>query len=177
MSVRSLKTAVTCAKPLREKERVVSSPGVPARAVSIGKVTCFSISIGVSAGAMALIWTWTLVTSGTASIGSLVNDHAPRTAAAPVTKRTSQRRWTEKTRMRSIMALVLGQALQELGLEREGVGRCNDFAGLEAGHDLDKAIVASAERDRAFLQPFRHADENDLVGADGLDGGYWYGKW
>src|SRR5215212_9215032 len=103
MSVLSVKTAVTWEKPLRENERVDSSPGVPARAVSIGKVICFSISIGVSAGAMALIWTWTLVTSGTASIGSLVRDQAPKIAAATVISRTTQRRWTEKTRIRSII--------------------------------------------------------------------------
>jgi hypothetical protein len=52
-----VKTAVTWAKPLRKKERVVSSPGVPASDVSIGNVTCFSISMGVSAGAVALICT------------------------------------------------------------------------------------------------------------------------
>ena len=57
MSVRSVNTAVIWAKPLRENERVDSRPGVPASAVSIGNVTCFSISTGVSAGATALIWT------------------------------------------------------------------------------------------------------------------------
>src|SRR6266496_1687511 len=48
MSVLSVKTAVTWAKPLRENERVDSRPGVPASAVSIGNVTCFSISRGES---------------------------------------------------------------------------------------------------------------------------------
>ena len=43
---------------------------MPASAVSIGNVTCFSISAAVSAGTIALIWTWFDVTSGTASIGS-----------------------------------------------------------------------------------------------------------
>src|SRR6266700_1771965 len=98
MSVRSAKTAVTWAKPLRENERVDSRPGVPASAISIGNVTCFSISMGDSAGAMALIWTWTLVTSGTASIGSLVRDQAPDIAAARVTSRTSQRRFRHTAR-------------------------------------------------------------------------------
>src|SRR5882724_13311519 len=98
MFVRSLKIAVIWAKPLRENERVDSRPGVPASAVSIGKVTCFSISTGESAGAMALIWTWTLVTSGTASIGSLVNDQTPEIAAARVKSRINQRRRTENAR-------------------------------------------------------------------------------
>ena len=52
MFVFSVKTAVTCEKPLRESERVYSRPGVPASAVSMRKVTCFSISTGESAGAM-----------------------------------------------------------------------------------------------------------------------------
>jgi hypothetical protein len=55
MSVVSVKTAVIWEKPLRENERVDSSPGVPASAVSIGIVTCFSISKGDSAGATPLI--------------------------------------------------------------------------------------------------------------------------
>ena len=46
--------AVICAKPLRENERVDSRPGMPASAVSIGKVTCFSTSTGESAGAISV---------------------------------------------------------------------------------------------------------------------------
>src|SRR5262249_26764397 len=106
MSVFSVKTAVTWANPLRENERVDSSPGVPASAASIGNVTCFSISMGESAGAMALIWTWTLVTSGTASIGNIERDHAPEIAAARVAITTSQRRRTENARICSISVLV-----------------------------------------------------------------------
>src|ERR1700747_1956800 len=119
MSVLSVKTAVTWAKPLRENERVDSRAGVPASAVSIGNVTCFSISTGESAGARALIWTWTLVTSGTASIGSLVRDHAPDSAAA--TSTTSHRRRTDAARMYSIIPSVLGGRLQELCLEQKRV--------------------------------------------------------
>src|SRR3954454_25135022 len=124
MSVLSVKTAVIWAKPLREKERVDSRPGVPARAVSIGNVTCFSISIGESDGAAALTRTWTLVTSGTASIGSSVRDQAPEIVSASVMSKTSQRRWSENARMRSIIS-VLGRALHELGLEWKRVGRVN----------------------------------------------------
>src|SRR5215471_12181044 len=102
MSVLSVKTAVTWANPLREKERVDSSPGVPVSAVSIGNVICFSISIGESAGAVALIWTWTLVTSGTASMGNMVRDQAPEMAAARVASTISQRRRTENARICSI---------------------------------------------------------------------------
>src|SRR3954454_6018168 len=136
MSVLSVKTAVTWAKPLREKERVNSRPGVPASAVSIGNVTCFSISIGESAGARALTWTWTLVTSGTASIGSLVRDHAPESAAASVTSSTSHRRRTDAARMYSIIPSFLGGRLQELCLEQKRVGDSDSLAGLQTRQHL-----------------------------------------
>src|SRR5882757_7147231 len=136
MSVLSANTAVTWAKPLREKERVDSRLGVPARAVSIGKVTCFSISIGESAGARALTWTWTLVTSGTASIGSLVRDHAPDRAAASVTRSTSHRRRTDAARMYSIIPSVLGRRLQELCLEQKRVGNGDGLAGFQTRQHL-----------------------------------------
>ena len=77
MLVLSLNTAVTWEKPLRDSERVYSSPGVPASAVSMRKVTCFSISTGESAGATVLICTWLLVMSGTASIGMRASDQTP----------------------------------------------------------------------------------------------------
>ena len=51
---------------------------MPASATSIGNVTCFSISRGDSAGAKALTWTWTLVMSGTASIGRTVSGPGAR---------------------------------------------------------------------------------------------------
>src|SRR3546814_9213134 len=49
MSVESSKITVTWLKPLREIERVLSSPGMPASAVSTGKVTSFSMLTGDSA--------------------------------------------------------------------------------------------------------------------------------
>ena len=91
MSVLSVNTAVTWEKPLRENERVYSRPGVPASAVSIGNVTCFSISTGDSAGATALICTWLLVMSGTASIGSLLSDQTPSAQATAVSSTMNQR--------------------------------------------------------------------------------------
>src|ERR1700693_5797504 len=103
MSVRSENTAVTWAKPFRENDQVRSRPGLPDSATSIGKVTCFSTSSGDSAGAKALTWTWTLVMSGTASIGSTVTAQAPDNAAANVNNSTYQRRRTEKASTHSIM--------------------------------------------------------------------------
>ena len=92
MVVASVKTAVTWEKPLREIERVYSRPGMPASAVSTGKVTCFSMSVGERAGASVLICTWLFVMSGTASIGSRVSDQTPKAAAINVTSTTNHRR-------------------------------------------------------------------------------------
>ena len=50
---------------------------MPASAVSIGNVTCFSTSTGEKAGQTVLICTWLFVMSGTASIGSRRSDSAP----------------------------------------------------------------------------------------------------
>ena len=73
----SSKITVTWEKPLRDRDRVDCRPGMPAMAVSTGKVTRFSISTGESEASEVLIWTWLLVMSGTASIGSWVNCQAP----------------------------------------------------------------------------------------------------
>ncbi|MNW19642.1 hypothetical protein D3C71_2197270 [compost metagenome] len=70
MSVPSSKITVTCDSPERDSERVCSSPGRPAIAVSMAKVMRCSVSSGEKPAAWVLICTWTLVMSGTASIGS-----------------------------------------------------------------------------------------------------------
>jgi len=57
MLVFSSNTAVICEKPLRDSERVLSSPGIPASAVSSGTVICFSTSTVENAGASVLICT------------------------------------------------------------------------------------------------------------------------
>ena len=77
MSVPSSKIAVTWLKPLREIERVISSPSIPASPVSMGKVTCVSTCEGESAGALVLICTCVFVMSGTASIGRRKRFMAP----------------------------------------------------------------------------------------------------
>jgi hypothetical protein len=65
---------VTWAKPLREKDQVLSRPGIPASATPTGKVTCFSASKGDKAGKCVDL-NLDVVMSGTASIGSFVSDH------------------------------------------------------------------------------------------------------
>ena len=76
---------------------------MPASAVSTGNVTCFSTSVGDSAGASVLICTWLFVISGTASIGSLVSDQIPTAAASKVTSSTNHLRCTENAITRSII--------------------------------------------------------------------------
>ena len=102
MSVLSLKTAVTCEKPLRENERVYSSRDAGERVLD-RNVTCFSISTGERAGAMVLICTWLLVMSGTASIGSLVIDQTPSAQATAVNSTMNQRLRIERSRIFSII--------------------------------------------------------------------------
>src|SRR5215468_10088189 len=134
MSVRSVKMAVIWEKPLRDSERVLSRPGAPASAVSIGKVICFSISTGDSAGAIVLICTCLLVMSGTASIGSLVSAKAPMAAAIAPSVTTTQRRRMAKSMMASIMSVLVlgGVGLFQLGPQCEGVGDGDGLAGRKS---------------------------------------------
>src|SRR3984893_300869 len=170
MLVRSANTAVICAKPFRENERVDSSPGIPASAVSSATVTCFSISTGVSDGAVALTWSWTLVTSGTASIGSFVRDQKPDAAVTRVTSRTSHLRRTEKSTILSIIGSVLFARLGQFRLQGKRV-RCRDgLAGRETGDDLDGLVVALAEDDVALLETVLGSVEHGVPAPDGLDG-------
>jgi hypothetical protein len=69
MSVPSSKMTVTCDRPYLDNERTSWTFGIPPMAHSIGKVIRRSTSTGESAFTGVLIWTWTLVISGTASIG------------------------------------------------------------------------------------------------------------
>ena len=61
---------VTAESPERETLRSSTSPGDPFSAASIGDVTVRSTSIGSSPGASVRTETWTVETSGTASMGS-----------------------------------------------------------------------------------------------------------
>src|SRR6266446_1321678 len=108
--------------------------------------------------------------SGTASIGSLVRDHAPDTAAANVSSRTSQRRRTDKARMRSIIAWsILRQRFQELRFEQKRIGYGDHLAGTEPGQHLHHALIALTEDHLALLEASGDLHENDRCGADVVD--------
>jgi hypothetical protein len=97
--------AVTWLKPLRENERTFSTPFRPDNAVSIGKVTRFSISTGLNVGTTVLICTCLLVMSGVTSIGSKLSCHAPIAATMQVKNMTSQRDRTEPESIASIITI------------------------------------------------------------------------
>src|SRR5467141_1179521 len=110
--------------------------------------------------------------SGTASIGSLVKDHAPDTAAANVNSRTSQRLRTDQARMRSIIACsILGERFQELCFEQKRIGYGDHLAGTEPGQHLRHALIALTKDHLALLEALGDLHENDRCGADVLDRG------
>ena len=81
----SLNVTTTCEKPNFEIDRMLSRPGRPPIACSIGNVICCSTSSGPSAGATVLICTCTGVVSGKASISRYRSD-------MPADRRQQQRR-------------------------------------------------------------------------------------
>jgi hypothetical protein len=62
--------SVTIEIPSFEMDRTCVSPGAPAIARSTGCVICASTSVAEREGARVTTWTWTFVTSGTASMAS-----------------------------------------------------------------------------------------------------------
>jgi hypothetical protein len=51
-----------------------------------------------------------------------------------------------------MVVAMLGLALLELGLEREGTVRHKTLAGIETGYDFDVIVVATTELDRMWLE-------------------------
>src|SRR3989304_3603425 len=70
-------------------ERVSMSPGSPAMTVSTGNVILCSTSRGENPGASVFICTWTLVMSGTASMGRRWKLYTPNSANAIAPRRTN----------------------------------------------------------------------------------------
>src|SRR5262245_4294976 len=88
----------------------------------MGNVTSFSISSGASAGTCVLTCTWTLVMSGTASMGSRSADQTPMPTRTSVASATNVRWRTENSRRR----LSIDQrsaAREDRGRRTEGRGR------------------------------------------------------
>src|SRR5512134_3666389 len=118
-------------------ERISTSRGRPFMAASIGYVTNCSISTGPRAGALVRTCTWTLVMSGTASIGSWVSAYPPPTTTRTAAIRTSGRfSRLQSTRRLSISMVLRERGLRELRLQDEAAFGDHDVACLHAGQDL-----------------------------------------
>ena len=92
MSVPSSKMMVTPEIPNCENERTSLMRGMPFIAFSTGIVMNCSTSSGPSAGALVSAMTWTLVMSGTASIGRRSREYAPE-AMRPTRARITNSRF------------------------------------------------------------------------------------
>src|SRR5690349_4802364 len=122
MLVSSVKTTVTTERPYFEIDRTSVTCGIPAMARSTGMVTYCSASIGESAGAAVITWTCTLVTSGTASIGSFAAERIPTTTNSSVATSTIMRflRDHSTTAERKAISVLLSDgALEHEALQRE----------------------------------------------------------
>src|SRR5262245_38021327 len=140
MSVSSVKTTVTTERPYLEIDRISVTCGVPAMARSTGMVTYCSASSGESAGAAVITWTWTLVTSGTASMGSLNAARMPATTKNKVAPRTMIRFRSDHATSaeRSAISLLLGDgALEHEALQGEGAVHHHVFPFAQAREHLD----------------------------------------
>ena len=91
ISVPSSKTTVTTDRPNCETDRISSTFGMPLREFSTGKVMNCSVSSAANAGAVVMICTCTLVTSGTASIGNRVRATVPKTIKSTRSMSTKKR--------------------------------------------------------------------------------------
>src|SRR6185503_12399231 len=119
MSVPSSNTTVTTERPYFEIDRTSSTFGIPDIARSTGTVTYCSTSVGDSAGAGVMICTWTLVTSGTASIGRSIAERTPTSTRRPVATSTIARFRNDQatTALRMLTSLLLSLFFAERPLE------------------------------------------------------------
>src|SRR4051812_32769634 len=175
MSVPSSKATVTTERPYLETERTSSTFGMPDIARSTGTVTYCSTSIGESAGAGVMICTWTLVMSGTASMGRSTAERTPTMIRRAVARRTIARWRSDQATMRprKITSLLLAEgALQDRALEREDAVDNHLLAGAQAAQDFDATAGGAAHRDRVSLEvAVGLADEDDLLVGHARDGG------
>src|SRR6476661_946847 len=122
MSVASSNTTVTTDRPYLESDRISVTRGMPAMARSTAVLTYCSTSTGDSAGAAVMIWTWTFVTSGTASIGRSMAELTPAITSSAVPSRTSARCRSDHPTMavsRRTLLLLAEGALHDRALHGE----------------------------------------------------------
>src|SRR5262245_9316554 len=175
MSVSSSNTTVTTESPYLESDLTSSTLGMPAMARSTGAVTYCSTSTGDSAGAAVMIWTCTLVTSGTASIGRLKMARTPTAMKRSVATRTTARWRSDQatTRVRKITSFLLAEgALQDGALQSEHAVGDDQLALAQAGQGLDPVPGGPSQRDRMHLEiSVGLQDEHHVLVRDARDGG------
>ncbi len=155
----------------------------------MGNVICRSTSSGPSAGATVLICTCTGVVSGKASTSNRRRASTPAIAAASTTAITSKRFRREKSMIRFRMfiegspyfpqpqpspRLLRKSWANSAGLPDGG----DDFAGQDAGQELDVFFIAGPRADLAHVEHLRMvgflivlvADEDELRAGRRLDG-------
>ena len=168
---------------LRQRPDLLDVRASPAIASSTGRVICRSTSTGDSAGAFVLIWTWTFVTSGMASMGSRSADQIPdadeqtgqRQDQHSLREDEGQEAGQHGTPAQSVRMAVADLRALELALEEKGAGDDHALAGLQTLRHFDDVAVAGAQLHRAPREGRalrqRRLDEDDALAVEGLDGG------
>src|SRR5512134_1003154 len=147
MSTPSSNTTVIAERPILERERTSWRRGSPPMVVSMGKVICFSTSVGAIPPAWVRICTWTFVTSGNASTGSLFIAHRPAPMRRKVARTTSSRCSKENLRILSIIGLFLSElAFFQFRFQEEPALGGVTLAFLEARGDLHPASPSGPGR-------------------------------
>src|SRR3989304_2637825 len=165
MSTPSSNPTVSTERPILERERTSWRRESPPMVVSTGKVICFSTSVGAIPPAWVRICTWTFVTSGKASTGSLFMAHRPAPTRRRVATTTSNRCSSENLRILSIMGLFLSEfAFFQFRFQEEpALGRI-PLSFFQARGDLHPASPVGPGRhfpgDKFGVVP---GDEQDLL--------------
>src|SRR5690606_32808810 len=173
-SVPSSNTIVTAESPKRDTLRISSTPGRPLIEASTGNVMVRSTSTGPSAGTFVSTCTWTLVMSGTASMGSCCALRTP-TAATMTTKAKTRRRHFRQSSRSFFMAcpsvlVAFGElAAAQRALQREGAADGEARTLIQARSHLEEAACATAERDRLRAEAVRFVggDEHHRLAIEG----------
>src|SRR5690606_27906380 len=133
-----------------------------------------STSTGPSAGTFVSTCTWTLVMSGTASMGSCCALRTP-TAATMTTKAKTRRRHFRQSSRSFFMAcpsvlVAFGElAAAQRALQREGAADGEARTLIQARSHLEEAACATAERDRLRAEAVRFVggDEHHRLAIEG----------
>src|SRR5689334_4198424 len=170
MSVPSSNTMVTTEMPYLEIERTSVVLGIPAIARSTGMLTYCSTSVGARAGDVVMTCTWTLVTSGTASMGKVNAARAPKRQSNAAPSRTTALFRSEKatTAESSPTSLLLAEGpAQDGALQGERPLDDDFFVLAQTGDYFDHSYGRFSEPDVVQLEiAVRMPHEHDRLAGD-----------